>query len=533
MSFAIATKMRRTATALAFGAVSVPALAAAEVTTFKQGVAASASSHDALASFYREIGFEPIWTGVDDDDLARRAGLLAAIGNGALHGLPPMSVDADMIRQKMSDVRSERERAELEVELSKLFLEHARRAGSGVLVPSEVVPEIKREIVPGDAEALLQALAGPDPDRVFASLAPNTQQYARLVSEKARLESLIADGGWGDRIATDIVRPGDDGDDVIALRNRLVAMGYLARSAATRYDPTLQRAVERFQEDHGLEIDGIVGGSTLSELNRGAPERLGQILVAMERERWMNRDLGQRHIWVNLADFRTKVMVDGDVRFETRSVIGETPETHQTPEFSDEMDHMVVNPSWYVPHSIAVNEILPDLRSNPYSHDDLEITDRNGRVVDRSRGFSRYTADNFPYSLRQPPGPENSLGLVKFMFPNTYAIYLHDTPADSLFSEHSRAFSHGCIRLGEPFEFAHELLSVQSADPVGEFGRILDTGDETRVDLDDPVPVHLVYRTAIAKPEGGMEYRPDIYERDAPILSSLRAAGVVTPGGGS
>ena len=208
-------------------------------------------------------------------------------------------------------------------------------------------------------------------------------------------------------------------------------------------------------------------------------------------------------------------------------MIGARDTKRQSPEFSDQMEFMVVNPSWFVPRSIAIGEYLPELQQDPYAVDYLVITDRSGRRIDRaSVDFSRYTAQSFPYAMRQPPSRSNALGLVKFMFPNKHNIYLHDTPAKKLFARETRAYSHGCIRLADPFEFAYALLAPQTSDPKGLFQSTLANGKETQINLKTPVPVHIIYRTAIADPKGHMQYRRDVYGRDALIWSALSQAGV-------
>jgi murein L,D-transpeptidase YcbB/YkuD len=186
------------------------------------------------------------------------------------------------------------------------------------------------------------------------------------------------------------------------------------------------------------------------------------------------------------------------------------------------MEHMVINPSWYVPRSIITKEYLPKLQSNPNAVGHIEITDRRGRQVNRGAvDFTQFTARNFPFAMRQPPSKRNALGLVKFMFPNKHNIYLHDTPQKSLFSREVRAFSHGCIRLAQPFEFAYALLAKQEEDPKAFFHRVLGTGRETKVELENPVPVHLIYRTAYI--------RRDVYKRDSKIWQALQKAGVALP----
>jgi murein L,D-transpeptidase YcbB/YkuD len=229
-----------------------------------------------------------------------------------------------------------------------------------------------------------------------------------------------------------------------------------------------------------------------------------------------------------MTDFTAKIVDHGRVTFSTRSVIGALDKDRQTPEFSDEMEYMAINPSWNVPRSITTREYLPMMKRNAGAAGHLKIIDSRGQVVPRSAiNFAKYTERSFPYSMRQPPSDSNALGLVKFMFPNQYNIYLHDTPSKSLFAREVRAFSHGCIRLGDPFDFAYALLAAQSDDPVGMFKSVLATGVETNLRLDVPLPVHLVYFTAYPSAKGRMEYRRDVYDRDAAIFRALQEAGVV------
>jgi murein L,D-transpeptidase YcbB/YkuD len=269
----------------------------------------------------------------------------------------------------------------------------------------------------------------------------------------------------------------------------------------------------------------------LEQINIAPEERLKSVLVAMERERWLNIDRGDRHVWVNLTDFTAKIVDHDIVTFETRSVIGARDTDRQSPEFSDEMEHMVINPTWFVPRSIIVGEYLPSLQADPTSVGHLEIVNSRGQVLDRTNSdFSQFTESTFPFSMRQPPGPRNALGSVKFMFPNRYNIYLHDTPAQNLFVREVRAYSHGCIRLDDPHEFAYALLAPQVSEPVGYFQSILRTRQETQVNLDQHVPVHIDYRTAFTNADNQLEFRRDIYGRDAQIWQALARQGVAVPG---
>jgi murein L,D-transpeptidase YcbB/YkuD len=383
-----------------------------------------------------------------------------------------------------------------------------------------------------DRQELLNSFRGSSPEAFLRSLAPATPQYTALMKEKIRLEGLIASGGWGPSVpGSRKLEPGDSGPSVIALRNRLIAMGYLDRSASPDFDILLEDAVRRFQSAHGLEADGVAGKGTLAEINKPAEARLKSVIVAMERERWLTPDRGERHVLVNQTDFTAKIVDRGAVTFETRSVIGKNVHDRRSPEFSDIMEHMIINPSWHVPRSIATKEYLPQLKQNPHAQGQLEITDSRGRRVNRNEvDFTQFTARTFPFAMRQPPSRSNALGLVKFMFPNKYNIYLHDTPQKHLFAREVRAYSHGCIRLAQPFEFAYALLAKQTENPKDFFHRILSSGKETKVDLEVKVPVHIIYRTAFVGDKGQAEYRRDIYGRDAKVWAALEAAGVALPG---
>ncbi len=513
------------AAVLAASGVSQPAQA--QVTAFKQAVAEAASANDAVAAFYRGNGYQPIWTGQGEADRARRAALINALQGVDVHGLPAERHNIDALMAQMAGVRTTRDLGLVEVALSRAFLRYAREVQTGLLTPSRIDPGIAREVPLRDGKTYLAEFAVSDPQAYIRALPPETAEYRALMKEKLRLQRLLADGGWGKRVSASKLEPGQQGDPVVVLRDRLIRMGYLDRSASRIYDNQLTKAVQRFQLAHGLEADGVAGNGTITEINVSPEERLKSVIVAMERERWLNIERGDRHVLVNQTDFTAKIVDHGQVTFETRSVIGKNTSDRRSPEFSDEMEHMVINPSWYVPRSIITKEYLPKLRANPHAVGHLEITDSRGRRVNRGAvDFNRFSARSFPFAMRQPPGARNALGLVKFMFPNKHNVYLHDTPQKHLFAREVRAFSHGCIRLNDPFDFAYALLAPQSDDPKGDFHRILDTGAETKVVLEQPVPVHIIYRTAFTNREGRAEYRRDVYGRDAKIWQALQQAGV-------
>lgn len=518
---------------IAFGAAVsfAPRAGSAQVTAFKQAIAEAAAQDDDIAAFYRANGYSPIWTGAGDVDRNRRAELLRAIRSVASHGLPVARYDPEGLMNTLASVRTARDRGMAEVEMSRVFLKYARDIQTGMLTPKSIDPAMVREIPYRERGTYLSGLAETKPAAFFRALPPTSMEYNALIKEKVEMERLLLSGGWGATVPAKSLKPGDSGNAVIALRNRLIAMEYLERTNTREYDADMQAAVQQFQIAHGLNDDGVAGVATMNQINVGVEKRLQSVLVALERERWFNTERGKRHILVNLPDFSAKIIDDDKLTFYTRSVIGANRDDRPTPEFSDTMTHMVVNPSWYVPRSIVTKEYLPALKRNYNAASHIEITDRRGRKINRAAvNFSQFTERNFPYAMRQPPSKSNALGLVKFMFPNKYNIYLHDTPAKSLFSRDVRAFSHGCVRLAQPFEFAYELLSKQEADPKGHFQSILRSRSETKVVLDTPVPVHLIYRTAVTNARGHTEYRADVYGRDAKIWNALSRAGVVLGG---
>ncbi|WP_428925326.1 L,D-transpeptidase family protein [Marinibacterium sp. SX1] len=509
-------------------------VSAQQVTAFQQVLAAASAEEDGVGAFYRSNGYQPIWTGSAESDRARRAALFDALARAPLHGLPAGRYDTIGLKARMGAARTMADIARVEAELSAVLVEYAANLEFGVLEPGRVDSEIKRVVPYRDRMTYLTQFVQMDPAAFFRTLAPDTPEYRALMKQKLIYEQQIDAGGWGATVPSGKLEPGQSGTAVVALRDRLVRMGYLDRSLSRDYDARMKAAVQQFQAAHGLTEDGVAGGDTIREINVSMEDRLQSVVVAMERERWTNMPRGQRHIWVNLTDFTAKVIDDGKLTFVTRSVIGANSGDRRSPEFSDEMEHMVINPSWYVPRSIITKEYLPALQRNPNAVRHLEITDSRGRKVNRGAvNFAAYSARSFPFSMRQPPSKSNALGLVKFMFPNKYNIYLHDTPQKALFDREVRAFSHGCIRLAQPFDFAYTLLARQEADPEGAFHAILDTGRETKVVLEQKIPVHIVYRTAFANDRGVIEYRRDMYGRDGRIWDALAAQGVVLQAQGS
>ncbi|GFE66779.1 L,D-transpeptidase family protein [Litoreibacter roseus] len=497
----------------------------AAVTALKQSIAEQAAKDKGLAEFYRGRGFEPIFVGRSDG--RRRNALLKAFASAQDHGLPEARYGGGELKALFKKRLDARSAGQVEIMAAQRMLQYADDMRSGAINPRKVDSTIVIDVARYDRASTLDAFAGSNPSSFLKKLSPRSPEYLRLQKEKIRLEKLIGRGGWGPKVQAKSLKLGQSDGAVVQLRNRLIAMGYMRRSASKTYDAKLQNGVAQFQVKHGLNPDGIAGKGTLAEINKQAPDRLAQIIVAMERQRWNNRALGKKYVWVNIPDYHVDIMENGKSTFRSRVVVGKNTSDRRTPEFSDTMEFMVINPSWYVPRSIVTKEYLPLMQKNPNAQNQLQIIGSNGKPVSRSAvNFRQYNEKTFPYSMKQPPSKGNALGLVKFMFPNKYNIYLHDTPAKKLFGRETRAYSHGCVRVHKPFEFAYALLSAQERDPESFFKKMLGTGKERTVNLAKPLPVHLSYYTAWVDAKGRANYRRDVYNRDAKIFAALQAAGV-------
>lgn len=490
------------------------------------------------SAFYQARGDAPLWLA---DGGERAVALVAALREADTHALPTGRYRPDRLDDALARVRAQgamadpAELARLEAALSETYLRYARDLTSGVLEPRRVASEIKVAPPRPEVGALLRAAASaPDMAAHLAMLQPADPDYAALRSHYLRaLASLDRSAAIP---AGPTLRVGDVDPRVTAVRRRLADLGLAAASDAgepARFDAALAEAVSRFQGRHGLNRDGVVGPATLAALNESAQFRAGQLAVNLERLRWMNRPLGERRIVVNQADYTVRLIDGDDVLFDERVVVGKL--ANQTPEFSDEMEYLVLNPTWHLPRSIATKELLPQLQQDPtvLARRGMRLVRTDGGPMPEdvaSHDFSTYDTRTFPYSVRQAPSLDNALGLVKFMFPNADAIYLHDTPTKKYFARDVRALSHGCVRVQDPLRLATLLLSAQRPDAATFIDEVLRTGRERYVYLDQPVPVHLTYRTAWVDGDGVLQLRADVYGRDRRTLAALEAAGVAAPG---
>jgi murein L,D-transpeptidase YcbB/YkuD len=412
----------------------------------------------------------------------------------------------------------------MDVWLTWLYMKLASDLADGVSDLAHTDPKWKIQTESFDPLALLEtALRDNRIAESLFELTSTNPDYRALQKALAEYRRQAAGGGWP-AVPRDLkLKPGQSSPQVSALARRLAASGdysgkVLADPHPAPYNAELQEAVKRFQRRHGLADDGVVSPALAAEMSVPLNTRLRQIELNMERWRWLPRDLGERYILVNIPDMRLDVWDRGTIPVSMRVVVGK-PDT-QTPIFNDTMTYIVFAPYWNVPTDIAKNETLPAVVRDPgfLNRMNMAVVDPAGNEVDPA---SIDLENPGSYRFRQRPGTSNALGLVKFMFPNQFNVYLHDTPADSLFARASRSFSHGCVRLEQPEKLAQYVLRDQPEWTSERIGEAMHGGEEHHVKLKAPIPVYLGYWTARATSDGVVQFRKDVYGIDGRLTTKL------------
>ena len=517
-----------------------------------------------LCSFYKSRDCRPAW--LDDRGPLPQAGdLVRAIRKAEFEGLLPDAYHLEAIESLLAGWkegnREGRETdaarmAELDILLSDAFLIYGSHLLTGRVNPETIHAEWTIRSREQDLTATLRsALEEKGIEQALGTLPPASPGYRRLQEALVRYRGLERAGGWPEIAAGPTLRPGDRDERVGALRGRLAVTGDLEGVAGNPvprvspmswerqsgvdpaapsdrspdpllFDSGLEQALVRFQLRHGLEPDGVVGSSTLSALNVPAEERVRQLELNLERWRWLPEQLGERYVLVNIADYRLAVVEGGSEVLSMRVVTGK--QARHTPVLSGEIRYLVFNPYWTVPHKIAVEDLLPKFRKKP------EMVRRDGfrllrgwgadapEVSPESVDWARVARTSFPFRLRQDPGPRNALGRVKFIFPNKFSVYLHDSPARDLFRPAKRDFSSGCIRIEKPMELAELLLRGSPSWTPEAIGALVESGETREVSLPRSMPLYLLYWTAWVGPDGAVHFREDIYDRDPVLDKALR-----------
>ena len=500
----------------------------------------SLHSTESLPRFYEDRLFEPAWVGPQGLSEAGER-LLGVLDTARADGLRMGDYHREVLDSlwtpgmgsPASAPTTAAEWAELELLLSDAFLLLALHRHQG-----KVDPETRRtqwtvsRPENQDMVTLLQeVMEGQEVESALESLGPQHPGYEAMGAALVELRAVAAEGGWGEVPSGGRLEEGSQGPRMTALRQRLQASGDLVALTPQEpelFDDELDEAVRAFQRRHGLDVDGVVGPQTLAALNVSVEDRIRQLEVNLERWRWLPQELGADHVLVNIADFRVDVVADHRRVMRLGAVVGRA--YRQTPVMSDSITYLVLAPYWHVPPGIAVNDQLPQLRADPQGHlaaHNMTLLEQGtSRPVDPAVvDWASITGAEFNrrYRIRQEPGPWNALGQVKFMFPNRFNVYLHDTPAQDLFQRTARDFSSGCVRVERSLELAEHLLRDDPAWDGERIRRAAAGGVERTARLPAPVPVHLQYWTAWVDEEGVLHFRRDIYNRDGRVLTALNA----------
>lgn len=479
-----------------------------------------------VRGFYQRRDFAPAW--IDDGSpRPQMDALIRAIHTAGREGLDPDLYSASLLDQRKQESSrgfltkkgfNPQEATAMDVWLTWLYMKFASDLADGVSDLAHADPAWKIQAKTFDPLAHLErALRDNRVAESLVELTPSNPDYRALQQALEDYRAIAERGGWPTVPVNIRIKPGQSSPLAGTLARRLAASGDYSGNApaaggSIQYGRDLQEAVKRFQRRHGLTDDGAVGAALAAEMNVPVEARIRQIELNMERWRWLPRELGDPHILVNIPEMRLDVSEHGATPVTMRVVVGK-PDT-QTPIFNDKMTYLVFSPVWNVPDDIAEKETLPAVLSDPgfLSRMNMEVVDASGNHVEPA---SIDLSSPERYRFRQRPGGSNALGLVKFMFPNQFNVYLHDTPTDSLFARASRSFSHGCVRLEQPEKLAEYVLRDQPEWTSERIGEAMHAGEEKIVKLKKAIPVYLGYWTARVTPDHQVQFRKDVYGIDA------------------
>jgi murein L,D-transpeptidase YcbB/YkuD len=493
-------------------------------TTTSPGAAVNAQ----LLTFYSTRDFRPAWTG---DDTARENAAIAtvALSHASEQGLRG-ALYTSTLSHWSAPPHAVRDAALYDLALTASFLRYASDVRTGRFAPNDVYKDVELPTKDFDAaEALAEALAHNSLDALIAELPPPQIGYRGLVEALARYRSIAAKGGWPMIPGrTEVALDGSDSRLALLLRRLAFEDPELA-AASDSGGEELQVAVLRFQRRHGLDEDGRVGPAMIAELNIPASTRMQQIAANMERWRWLPRNFERRYIRVNVPDQSVEFVRNGQAVLHSKVIIGR--KTSPTPILRTEVVGIVANPPWDIPGDIAAKQLLPHLRQNPNYLATRNMVLADGPADDRhGANINWHGVSDIPYQVQQVPGPDNVLGVLMLDSPNDFDVYLHDTGNRKTFAEKTREMSNGCVRVDQIFPLASLAFSNGASDDAGEIADAVSSGRTERLALREPMPLYLLYWTAIAQPGGTVEFRPDRYGRDRILIARLALAAGTPPG---
>jgi len=488
--------------------------------------------------FYQLRGFFPAWSS-DKGILPQAESLITEIKGAHDEGLRPddyhltnilLLIETIKNKQTLGDTVNPELWADLDLLLTDAFMLYASHLLAGRVNPETVHTDWTVSSPTTDLTNILQsALNTNQIEKALTDFCPNHPGYSGLKTYLAHYRKIEKAVQELPSLGVIQLQKGDKGTSVERLRERLIIFGDLYtdnKDQADIFDETIEEAVRSYQKRHGLKQDGIVGPQTLEMLNTSLQKRIRQIELNMERWRWVSRNIGNRYLIVNIADFKLWVTENRRRVLDMRVVVGRP--YRRTPVFSAIMTFMVINPYWNIPQRLAIKDVLPKIQKNIHYIEQQKIKvfkdwSNNAVEIDpETIEWNKIEPRNFTYKLRQEPGPKNLLGRIKFIFPNKFAVYLHDTPKRFLFKENNRDFSSGCIRVEEPISLAVYLLQD---DPSWTRERLMETienGIPQVIGLKRPIMVHLQYWTAWVDENGKLNFRYDIYDRDKPLDRALK-----------
>ena len=494
-----------------------------------------------LRQVYADRDYTPLW--FEGDKLRRDArDLIETLCHAEREGLRASDYDLAGLRTELRKLRESKDPdattlAMLDLRLTRRFLDYGADLLAGRLDPQAVHDGWYIKARRAGIDSILRtAILSKDFDDMIAPLRPGQREYTEMVEALERYRELQAKGGWPRVPAAGKLALGAQGLRVEALRRRLAATGELRDGKGKPiYDDDVALAVAKFQERHGLPPDGTAGPATLAALNVPVETRIRQMELNLERFRWLPSDFGPRYILVNIPDYRLYAYDDRKEALTMRVIVGDEYGS-ATPVFADSMTYLVFRPQWDMPRQILVDEVIPKVRENIYylAQHGYEVIDtaRDEVVADPSAiDWSGLDSTNITFRVRQKAGIGNALGNVKFMFPNRFSIYLHDTPTRHLFQQRERTLSHGCVRVEDPVKLAGYVLGGQgdwTEEKIRNAMQPADSGDiePLPVDLEQPVPVYLLYLTAFMR-DGALHFRGDPYGKDARVMRRMGKPALV------